>query len=71
MLRPLEVAMTDNRDLTNAELDARLARLFKQHAASALDMRAQWHLLIVDVLNEQKARRDVWLAEGVALVPVP
>jgi hypothetical protein len=53
--------VTSNRDLTDAELDNRLTRLYAQHYKADLKMRERWHLLIVDVLTEQKTRRDLAL----------
>lgn len=58
---------TDVSTMTDAELDTRLTRLYRQHGAALAANRAGWHDLIVAVLDEQRVRRDTWLAEGAAL----
>lgn len=49
--------------MTDAELDARLIRLFKQHRAAEGERRKDWHRCIAGVLAEQSVRLDRWLAE--------
>lgn len=60
---------TRPQDMTDLQLDIALEHCYHQHRDAALGRRAVIHSVIVDVLAEQKRRRDEWLAEGPALTP--
>lgn len=47
--------------MTDVELDARLVRLYRQHLAASQGQRGGWHDMIVEVLEEQRVRRDAAL----------
>jgi hypothetical protein len=53
-------ALTAASDL---DLDHGLARLYLLHAEAQADERALIHPRIMQILEEQAARRDVWLAD--------
>lgn len=58
---PTKVATLET--MSDAELDARLVRLYRQHHAASAERRGDWHAIIMDVLGIQSARLDEWLAE--------
>ncbi len=53
--------MTRLQDMTDVVLDATLTRLYTRHLDAEGGRRLILHRLIVDVLAEQKTRRDVVL----------
>lgn len=47
--------------MTDAELDARLVRLYRQHLAASQGQRSQWHDMIQETLAEISRRTHVAL----------
>lgn len=47
--------------MTDAELDARLLRLYRQHLAASPGQRAQWHDMIRETLGVIAGRTEVAL----------
>lgn len=51
-------------EMTDLQLDLTLEHCYRQHRDATLGRRAIIHKVIVDVLAEQKTRRDEWLRAG-------
>lgn len=64
----MSAVLTRIPDLSDLELDVKLTIAYKQHRGAGADRRKVLHRIIVEILAEQKTRRDQWLADFPALV---